>query len=164
MYEWIQSQPFLIAAGFLTCVVGFRAEGTYWLGRGVRAGVVRASWAQKLASDNEKRVVAKLEKWGWPIIPLSFLTIGFQTAVQLTAGLIGWHWLRYTLAALPGWIAWGCVYAAGGLAAFAGLVALARQGWWLAVLVVAAVAMIVVGIVLVRRRLKARRAMLIEAE
>ena len=158
MYQWIEEQPFLVAVAFLTCVVGFRAEGTYWLGRGVRAGVVRASWAQKFASDNEKRVVAKLEKWGWPIIPLSFLTVGFQTAVQFTAGLIGWRWLPYTLAALPGGIAWGCVYAAGGLAVVVGILALARQSWWLAVLVVVAVAAIIVAIVLWRRRVKARGA------
>ena len=164
MLQWIQDQPFLVAVAFLTCVVGFRAEGTYWLGRGVRAGVVRAAWAQKLASDNEKRVVAKLEKWGWPIIPLSFLTVGFQTAVQFTAGLIGWHWLRYTLAAFPGWIAWGCVYAAGGLAVVAGILALARQSWWLAVLAVVLVVAIIVGIVVVRRRLKVRRIVLAEAD
>ena len=164
MYQWIQDQPFLVAAAFLTCVVAFRAEGTYWLGRGVRAGVVRAAWAQKLASDNEKRVVAKLEKWGWPIIPLSFLTVGFQTAVQFTAGLIGWRWLPYTLAALPGWIAWGCVYAAGGLAVVAGILALAKQSWWLAVLAIVLVVVIILVIIRVRRRLKAHRAVVVESE
>jgi len=101
-------------------------------------------------------VLDRLERLGWPLIPVSFLTLGFQTAVQLTAGLIGWRWPRYTLAAIPGWIAWGCVYAAGGLAAFAGLVVLVRQSWWVVALVVAGVAGAVV--VVVRRRRQARPA------
>ena len=150
MLDWITGQPFVIAAAFLTGVAAVRSQATYWLGRAIRAGVVKAPWAQKLASDKQRQVVDKLERWGWPLIPVSFLTIGFQTAVQLTAGLIGWHWPRYTLAAALGWILWGCVYAAGGLAAFMGVLALARQSWWLAAAVVAVV--VVVVVLLMRRR------------
>ena len=150
MMDWIMGQPFVIAAAFLTGVAGFRSQATYWLGRAIRAGVVRGAWAEKLASDKQRRVVDRLERWGWPLIPLSFMTLGFQTAVQLTAGLIGWRWPRYTLAAIPGWILWGCVYAAGGLAAFVGLVALARQSWWLAAAVVLVSAAVIV--IVVRRR------------
>jgi membrane protein DedA with SNARE-associated domain len=104
-----------------------------------------------LADDKERRVVRQLERWGWPVIPVSFLTVGFQTAVQLTAGLLGWRWPRYTLAAVPGWIAWGCVYAAGGLAAVAGLVTLARQAWWLPVVALLVVAGLVTVLILRRR-------------
>ncbi|MDR0284618.1 MAG: hypothetical protein LBI33_06970, partial [Propionibacteriaceae bacterium] len=118
MIDWVQGQPFVLAAAFLTGVAAVRSQSTYWLGRGIRAGVVRTAWARKIATDKEQRVVRQLEHWGWPVIPVSFLTVGFQTAVQLTAGLLGWRWPRYTLAAIPGWLAWGCVYAAGGLAAF----------------------------------------------
>ena len=151
MLDWITAQPFLVAAGFLTLVAGVRSQCTYWLGRGIRAGVIKTAWAKKLASDKEQLVVAKLERWGWPIIPVSFLTIGLQTAVQLTAGLIGWRWPRYTLAAMPGWVLWGCVYAAGGLAAVMGVIALARQAWWLPVLLVLIVAAAISGVVLRRR-------------
>jgi membrane protein DedA with SNARE-associated domain len=154
--EWILGQPFVVAALFLTGVAAVRSQATYWLGRGIRAGVIRTAWAARLASDKERRAVAQLEKWGWPLIPASFATIGFQTAVQLTAGLLGWRWVPYTLAALPGWILWGCVYAAGGLAAFLGLLALARQAWWLAVLAGLVVAGAIVAIVLVRRRRRTR--------
>ena len=163
MIAWVESQPFLVAAAFLTCVVAFRSQLTYWLGRGIRAGVVRAAWAQKLTSDKQEHVVRQLEKWGWPLIPASFLTVGFQTAVQLTAGLVGWRWLPYTLAALPGWIAWGCVYAAGGLAAFLAILALARRSWWLAVLVLLAVIGVIVAVVLIRRRRKSRKVTITDA-
>ena len=156
MIDWIMGQPFLIAASFLTGVAGVRSQCTYWLARAIRAGVVRTAWAEKLASDQEQRAVRKLEKWGWPLIPVSFVTIGFQTAVQLAAGLVGWRWLPYTLAALPGWIIWGCLYAAGGLATFVGLATLARQAWWLAVLAVVLLIGIIVLVVTLRRRARAR--------
>ena len=158
MIDWIMGQPFLIAAAFLTGVAGVRSQCTYWLGRGIRAGVVRTAWAEKLASDKEQNAVRKLEKWGWPLIPVSFVTIGFQTAVQLAAGLIGWRWLPYTLAAVPGWIMWGCVYAAGGLATFIALFALAQRAWWLAALAVVVVVGTIVLIVVLRRRARARTA------
>ena len=154
MIEWITGQPFLIAAAFLTGVAGFRSQCTYWLGRGIRAGLVRTTWAKKLTSDKQARAVQQLEKWGWPIIPASFLTVGFQSAIQLTAGLVGWGWLAYTLAALPGWVLWGVIYAAGGLAVFVGLFTLANQAWWLAVMAV--LALIVVIYLIIRHRRKSR--------
>jgi membrane protein DedA with SNARE-associated domain len=86
-----------------------------------------------MTSEAALKARDKLERWGWPLIPVSFLTVGFQTAVNLSAGLVGWRWFRYTLAAVPGWMAWGAVYAAGGLAVFAGVAAIAAASPWLAV-------------------------------
>jgi membrane protein DedA with SNARE-associated domain len=100
-----------------------------------------------------RRGVEAIERWGWPIIPLSFLTIGFQTAVNAGAGIIGWRWGRYTLAAIPGWIAWGLAYAAGLLAAIGAAVSLAARSPWLLVGALAIVASAVtIGIIRHRRR------------
>jgi len=152
--DWINSQPFVIAALFLTAVAAVRSQLTYLLGRGIRAGVVRVAWATTMAQDKQPKAVASLQKWGWPLIPLSFLTVGFQTAVQLTAGLVGWRYLPYTLASIPGWILWGVVYAAGGLAAFAGILALWHQSWWLVLLAIVVVTGIIITIVKVRNRVR----------
>ena len=127
MVQWVLSQHFALAASFLVLVAAVRSQCTYWLGRGIRAGVIKAAWAQRLRSEGAAKGQARLERWGWPIIPLSFLTVGLQTAVNLAAGLVGWRWLRYTLAASLGWLAWGLVYAAGGLAVFGALLALAKD-------------------------------------
>jgi membrane protein DedA with SNARE-associated domain len=159
--DWILGQPYLVAAAFLTCVVAFRSQGTYWLGRGVRAGVVKTKRAEKLAGERAQKATRALERWGWPIIPLSFLTVGFQTAVNFTAGLIGWRWGRYTLAAVPGWLLWGNLYAAGGLAAFAGLGALARRSPWAAAGVIGAVVGGVILTVWLVRRARAAKAAVI---
>jgi membrane protein DedA with SNARE-associated domain len=156
--DWILRQPFVLAAVFLVGVAAVRSQCTYWLGRAVRAGVIRSAWATKMSSEAATRAVRWLERWGWPIIPVSFLTVGFQTAVNLSAGLVGWRWSRYTLAAIPGWLAWGCIYAAGGLAVFVGLGRLAQRSPVAAVAVgLLLVAAIAATITLVKRA-KARRA------
>ncbi|MDR0990508.1 MAG: hypothetical protein LBL92_03995 [Propionibacteriaceae bacterium] len=157
MVDWILNQPFIVAAVFLTLVAAVRSELTYALGRGVRAGAIRLAWATKLSQEASARATRWLDRWGWPIIPLSFLTVGFHTAVHITAGLIGWRWGRYTLAAFPGWILWGCLYAAGGLAVFAGLAALARRSPGLAVVVGLALIGVIVGVVVIVKRFRAQR-------
>jgi len=153
MIDWILSQPFWIAVIALTAVAAVRSQCTYWLGRAVRAGVLRGKWATRFENDRVNGAITKLERWGWPLIPLSFFTVGFQTAVHLAAGLVGWSWLKYTLASIPGWISWGVVYSAGGLAVFAGAFALAAKSPWLAALVLVLVVG-VIALVMVQRRRK----------
>jgi len=68
---------------------------------------------------------------------------------------VGWRWLRYTAAAVPGWLLWGFVYALGGLAVFAGVVALAGRSPWLVATVVVVLAAVIATIVLRRRRARA---------
>ncbi|MDR1187951.1 MAG: hypothetical protein LBK95_10945 [Bifidobacteriaceae bacterium] len=139
MIDWILSKPFVLAFGFLTAVACVRSQCTYWVGRAVRAGVLKAAWAKRMTGEGAERARDKLERWGWPVIPVSFLTVGFQTAVNMSAGLIGWRWWRYTLAAVPGWMMWGSVYAAGGLAVFAGIARVAQDSPVLAAAVIQAV-------------------------
>jgi membrane protein DedA with SNARE-associated domain len=146
MVDWILGQPFAVAMALLTLVACFRSQCTYWLGRGIRAGVVKAKWAQRLVEGKAQLATAKLEKWGWPIIPASFLTVGFQTAVHLTAGLLGWRWPRYTLAASIGWLAWGAIYAAGGLGVFMAAAAIFQRSPILAVAFVKLIAVAIIAI------------------
>jgi membrane protein DedA with SNARE-associated domain len=154
MLAWILALPFGWAAAFLTCVAAFRSQCTYWVGRAINAGVLRTRWARHWQSDRAQQGIDALQRWGWPIIPLSFLTVGFQTAVNAGAGLIGWRWPRYTLAAIPGWIAWGLAYAAGLLAAFGAAVSLAARSPWLAG--VAGLAVVTAAAVVVRRHRRRR--------
>jgi membrane protein DedA with SNARE-associated domain len=144
--DWILSQPFILAVAMLTLVAAVRSQCTYWLGRAVRAGVVRGARAERLRSAKANLAIARLEKWGWPLIPASFLTVGFQTATHLSAGLVGWRWPRYTAAAAIGWVLWGTVYAAGGLAVFAAIAAFATDSPMLAVAIfkVAAIAALII--------------------
>ncbi len=111
---------------FLFVVVFFRAQGTYWTGRWVRHG------ATTLATEPDKnprlaRVSARftgpgmtrarvfLERWGFVGVPISFLTVGFQTMVNATAGYTRRRWILYTLAMVPGCVAWATMYGLLGL-------------------------------------------------
>jgi membrane protein DedA with SNARE-associated domain len=152
MVEWILALPFGWAALFLACVAMVRSQCTYWAGRAINAGLLRTRWAAKLKADRARKGIEALERWGWPIIPLSFLTVGFQTAVNAGAGIVGWRWGRYTLAAVLGWVTWGLAYAAGLLAVFGAALTLAARSPWLAVAAGAAAAVVAVVAVRHRRR------------
>lgn len=137
MPTWVQDGPFWLVYGFLLVVVFLRAQATYWVGRAVAAGTLRSRWAAHVDGPRTRRAIASIDRWGLPIIPLSFLTIGFQTAVNAGAGVIRMHWPRYTLAMVPGCLVWAAIYALGGLAAFEGAASLAaRSPWALAAVVV----------------------------
>ena len=49
-----------------------------------------------------RRGAAMLDKWGIIVIPLCFLTVGIQTAVNAGAGLVRMRWSTYTIAMIPG--------------------------------------------------------------
>jgi len=104
---------------FLFGVVFTRAQGTYWLGLWARKGAEaattsarpRAAWlALKLSGPGADRSRRYLERWGFLGIPASFLTIGFQTMVNATAGFIRMRWDLYTVAMIPGCLAWAAIY------------------------------------------------------
>ena len=40
MTSWYEGKPFVVAVAALFVIVLVRAQGTYWLGRGVTAGVL----------------------------------------------------------------------------------------------------------------------------
>ena len=141
--------PALVGALFV--VVFLRAQGTYWLGRGVTASARRlrarplregsfraASWWDRVVvgverwsnGESGRRAGARLHRWGPLAVTLSFLTVGIQTAVNGTAGLTRMSFTRYTVAMVPGCVAWALIYASVGLAAFYAAVALAARSPW----------------------------------
>ena len=159
MPGWVQDGPFGVLYGFLLVVVFLRAQGTYWVGRAVAAGVLRTRWSHHFTGPRVTRAIGSIERWGWPIIPLSFLTIGFQSAVNAGAGVIRMRWVRYTLAMIPGCLIWALVYSLGGLAAFRGAVALAAHSPWALAAAGILLAIAVTAVVLrVRRRRGEREA------
>ena len=112
---------------FLVGVVFVRAQATYWVARWARTGADavadraeahhsrRARIARRLSGPGMEKARAFLERWGYLGIPVSFLTIGFQTMVNATAGYTRMRVDLYTLAMIPGCLAWATVYTAIGL-------------------------------------------------
>ena len=76
------------------------------------------------------RATELVNRWGAPVITVSFLTIGFQTAVNAAAGLTRMPFGRYLMAMIPGCLAWALLYATVGLAAVGAALAVAASSPW----------------------------------
>jgi membrane protein DedA with SNARE-associated domain len=153
----LDGYPFAIVVVALFAIVLVRAQATYWLGRGLAEGTVRAGWArrlgQRLSGPGMDRAVRLLRRWGPVAVTLSFFTVGIQTMVNAAAGLTRMPYARYTAAMVPGAVAWAFIYATVGLTAFyAALAAAAGSPWALLALAGAAAGVVVVVRVHRRRR------------
>ena len=123
---------------FLFMVVLLRAQATYWLARGAASGAVLATGRQGFLGTMARwfdgpiprKGAAMLDKWGIIVIPLCFLTVGIQTAVNAGAGLVRMRWSTYTIAMIPGCVLWALLYGLGTLALFAAAIrAVAGSPW-----------------------------------
>ena len=152
MMDWVQGMPLWEAIAFLYFVVLCRAGGTYAVGRGARSAVRRGRFAEYMASPQFERATAIVHRWGAPVVALSFLTVGFQTAVNAAAGVLGMPLRRYLPALLVGGLVWSIIYATVGLAAIGLWFRLFLHSPWAAVVVLALVLATIVAVVALRRR------------
>lgn len=114
--------PFWAVALALFVIVQLRANGTYWLGRLASAGAERTRLARLMASPGYRNACERIDRFGAPVVALSFLTIGFQTLANLAAGATGMKLRHYLPAVAVGGVAWALLYATLGTVGF-GLVA-----------------------------------------
>ena len=153
-----------IALGlFLFLFAGAMARGQaiYWLARVVTDRVMATGepgpgWRRRvhrwLHSDGVAQGRRSLARWGWPLVPFAYLTVGFQSMVMAAAGMVRMSWKVFTLAQVPGSIAWALIYTTVGFAFWGAFFAAVQgnPGWVLALL-----AVVVVVVVAVRRRRRA---------
>ncbi|MGY4642918.1 DedA family protein [Cellulomonas sp. URHB0016] len=163
--------PVGIAVVVLFAIVIARSHGTYWAGRAVvrgaqqvhendrgpgwwRATIVRLeAWTGTRAAQ---RGLDLVRRWGAVAVTLAYLTIGLQTAIFASAGLVRMPYLRFAIASVPGALVWAVVWATVGFGAVWGALALFAASPW-ALLVVVAV-LLAGSAWLVRRRLLRRAA------
>lgn len=169
MMEFLSDGPLWLLFPFLTVVVFLRAQGTYWLGRWATSLAVRRitpaeGWRTRLLAwlegDVTDQGVVAIHRWGVAVIPFSFLTVGFQTMVNAGAGILRMPWWRYTLAMLPGCLAWATIYSTIGFAMWGAALAAAAGSPWGIAGMVATVIIAVATIGVRRRRRTATRAQL----
>ncbi len=149
MFAWLDGMHVLVLLAVGVAGSAVRSQMTYWLGRGIARGV-ESRWQDALTRPAMRRATEAIQRRGMPVVPLSFGTVGFQTAVNAAAGVLRIPWLTYTLWAVPGWFLWSAIWMGGGLAAVLGGAALAAQSPWVLAVVVLAGA--VGALALVRRR------------
>jgi membrane protein DedA with SNARE-associated domain len=140
MLDRLAELPFWQAFLALFVIVLARSNATYWVGRGAIA-----AWRRYRGSHGEltARAEALLRRLGPFAVTLSYLTVGIQTAVHLTAGVMRMPLRFYLPAAVVGSAAWAALYATVGLAVVQAWLAAEAGSWWgFAVLAVAGVALI----------------------
>ncbi|WP_040158985.1 DedA family protein [Nigerium massiliense] len=162
MPDWLESLPFAVALVVLYLGATVRGQLIYWLGRWAARGAIGTgdvgprrqklrAWLSGAEVERGRRAV---EKWGLPIIPLSYLTVGFQSLVHAAAGVLRVSWPAFTLVQIPGALAWGLIYSTIGFAAWeAALAAAAGSPAGLAVIALLVVA--IVALIVRRRRRRA---------
>lgn len=151
--------PFWLVWILLYLGATLRGQATYWIGRGVRSGALRGNtgpgwWRRtrdRINSMDTGRARVILDRVGILAIPLAYLTVGLQSAIIVTAGLTHIGWGRFSLAQIPGAVAWATIYSTIGFAAWAGMFRALAGEWWPLVLLVVAL-IIIVAVVAYRRR------------
>lgn len=123
----------------LFVIVMLRANATYWVGRLLVAGGRRSPRIERFIEGPTMAKAKRFsDRWGVLAVPLSFLTIGIQTAVNLSAGALRMPLTRYLPAMTLGCMMWALVYSTIGLAALQTIfLALASSPWALVALAVA---------------------------
>lgn len=105
----------------LTFVVFFlgalaRGSATYWAGRALRSGGGRTRLARHLDRPAVVRAEATVRRFGAVAVALSFLTVGFQTAINAAAGALRMPWWRYAPGVVVGALFWATIYTTIGFA------------------------------------------------
>ncbi|MBB0968632.1 hypothetical protein G6016_06600 [Dietzia aerolata] len=126
--DWISQQPFALAFVLLFVIVMLRANATYWLGRGaLNGGRLSKKMARHLEGPTMLRAQRLSARLGIVAVPLSFLTIGVQTAINFSAGFTLMPLRRYLPAVIVGCLLWALLYSTVGMVGFAAIGALWNQ-------------------------------------
>ncbi|MEU1280880.1 VTT domain-containing protein [Streptomyces sp. NPDC005805] len=145
-----------LTAGALYVIVLLRAGGTFAVGLLSGAGARRSRFAARLSSAKFQRAERAIQRWGAPVVAVSFLTIGFQTAANFLAGSMRMPLSRYLPALFVGGAAWALIYATAGLGVLSVLGRLFAERTALGVSAVAVLLLAVGGVIVHRRRSAAR--------
>ncbi|MER8233044.1 VTT domain-containing protein [Streptomyces sp. NPDC094049] len=141
-----------LTAGTLYVIVLLRAGGTFALGWLTGAGARRSRFAERISSAKFLRTERAIQRWGAPVVAVSFLTIGFQTVANFLAGSMRMPLPRYLPALFLGGAAWALIYATFGIGLFEVLGRLFAERTALGVSAVAVLLLTVCGVVMYRRR------------
>ncbi|MEU6866277.1 VTT domain-containing protein [Streptomyces sp. NPDC046876] len=142
----------VLTAGALYFIVLLRAGGTFAVGWLAGAGARRSRFAERTSSAKFRRAERAIQRWGAPVVAVSFLTVGFQTAANFIAGSMRMPLSRYLPALFLGGAAWALIYATAGLGVFEVLGRLFAERTAVGVSGVVVLALVGCGVVVYRRR------------
>lgn len=148
----------LLTAAGLYVIVLLRAGGTFAVGWLAGAGARRSRFAERISASKFQRVETAIQRWGAPVVAVSFLTVGFQTAANFLAGSMRMPLSRYLPALFVGGACWALLYATAGIGILEMLGRLFAEHAALGATGAAVLVLAVCGWVLYRRRKNAARA------
>ncbi len=146
------SLPFGLTYAIFFAGAMVRANTTYWLGRAARRGGESTGASRMLAAPLVRRAETVLARFGAPVVTLSFLTVGVQTAVNAAAGVLRMPLWRYEIAVVLGSLVWALIYTTVGFAVVEAWVG--HAPWWFWLVVSAAVLAVVLSTRMLRRRIE----------
>lgn len=112
------------------------APGTTPTPETVRAGEaeggapLRARVEQLMHTPTARRALTLVHRWGPLAVTGAYLTVGLQTAVFVASGLLRMPYVRFTLASIPGSVAWSFIWGTVGLGAVWAAARLASASPW----------------------------------
>ncbi|CAM2856131.1 DedA family protein [Actinomyces slackii] len=115
----INDLPYGWLFAFFWCLGMMRSHTMYWIGRGITAGTAHSRWAGVLETPLYATAQAWAARWGVLAIPMSFLTVGLQSCIQISAGVTRMRLGLYSPAAAAGSVVWAAVYTTVGMAVIA---------------------------------------------
>jgi membrane protein DedA with SNARE-associated domain len=147
---WLESLPLGAAILFFWAGAVVRTTTIFALGRAAATGGSRRSDRVRGLMDTAvyRRAQRFVHRWGVLAVPACFLTVGLQTAVILTTAVTGMPLRRWIPAMLVGTLIWGVIYGTVGMAV---VWAWLEQPWVVAPVVV------VMLLLLLGHRIRARR-------
>lgn len=138
-----------------------RGQATYWLGRIVTEQSLKRThpkdgWRKGLhdwlQGDSVARGARVIRKFGVAAVPFAYLTVGLQTLIIAAAGVMRINILAFTLAQIPGALAWATIYTTVGFAVWGAVFGALQGNPVFIVVLVLLVAAVVAAVVLKRRR------------
>lgn len=155
-HEW--GLPYAAIYLILFGIVLLRAGATYWLGRFIGSASLNSTRVATLArKPGFARAQDLVSSYGAPIVVFGFITIGFQTLINLASGFMKMPLPRYVPALLIGGALWALIYSTVGFVGFVAIAA-AYERWPVPTVVVLA-ALVLAAAVYIAWRVRQRRAM-----
>ncbi len=151
MRDLVDGWPFWVVLVVFWLGALARGTATYWVGRGMRAGGARSRWAHHLERPGVARAERLVRRIGPPAVTLGFLTVGLQSAINASSGMLRMPPRRFVPAVVLGALLWAVLYTTVGLTVVDA--ALGRLPWWWLLLAGALVLVVVLGTRRLRRRL-----------
>ncbi|PRA00486.1 hypothetical protein CQ017_05555 [Arthrobacter sp. MYb224] len=117
--DWLVNEaPFMVTFTFFFFGAMLRGNATYWVGRAVARGVENTRYQRIMHGIVYRRAQRFIARWGMLAVPLCFLTVGIQSAVNASAGASRMPLRRYLPAVTVGALAWALIYTTIGMAVF----------------------------------------------